>query len=329
MKTAVLFTLLIIASFPAFAHPGIGIVKDSKGNIYYTDLGRIWKIDPLTRKKTIVVQDVHTHELFIDANDDLYGEHLWYNGEALDTWGHYVWCLRSNGSLDTIISPSAGFLENYSFVRDSSGNMYWAQRFKPLSRIQKATPAGKVTTLAEGEFKNIRWLHATPGGIVYFIDLTDLYKIENGRLQLIAKNLQERTPLTGFADPVHDVYGIWLDNKANVYTAILGGQTVKRITPAGVVKDVVYSPGIWRPSGGVFDKEGNMWLMEVNAINEVRVRKIKKETLEKDPPVLTNAINKTRPIALLSAMLFLVGAVFYFIMRQVKRRKRRPAGLMA
>lgn len=30
-----------------WAHPGIGIVMDSKGNVFYTDLKQVWKIDPL------------------------------------------------------------------------------------------------------------------------------------------------------------------------------------------------------------------------------------------------------------------------------------------
>lgn len=329
MKKTILLGLLLPVFFTSHAHPGIGIVKDSKGNIYYTDLTQVLKIDPATGKRSVVVHHVHTHELFMDAADNLYGEHLWYNGETLDTWGHYVWRLQSNGVLDTVIRPTAGFLENYSFVRDSLGNMYWAQRFKPVSRILQSTPAGNVTTLAEGAFTTIRWLAATPGGIVYFIDLTDLYKIENGRLQLVVKNLHERTSLTGYADPDHDVYGIWPDNDANVYVAVLGGQTVKKITPAGVVRDVVHSPGRWQPCSGVFDKKSNLWLMEINAANEVRVRKVEKEALEKNPPVRANAVSKITPGVALAAVLLPVAAVFYVISKRFRRRTRRQRGLIA
>jgi streptogramin lyase len=321
MKQSLLTGLLVVASFLAKAHPGIGIVKDSKGNIYYTDLKQVWKIDPVTQKQAVVVHGVHTHELFIDANDDLYGEHLWYNGEALDTWGHYVWRLRSNGLLDTVVRPSAGFLENYSFVRDSLGNMYWVQRFASTSRIQQAAASGKVTTLAEGKFKNIRWIYATPGGTVYFIDLTDLYKIENGQLQLVAAKLEERTSLTGFTDLQHNVYGIWPDREGNIYVAILGGQAVKKIAPDGAVKEVVYSPGLWRPSAGIFDNNGNMWLMETNAVNEVRVRKITKEALTKAPPAMTNILNKARPVAILAAGLFLLTFLCYVIIKRTRKRK--------
>ena len=59
------------------SHPGVGIVMDSKGDVYFTDLKHVWKLAP-DGKKNIVVSNVHTHELWIDANDNLYGEHLWY-----------------------------------------------------------------------------------------------------------------------------------------------------------------------------------------------------------------------------------------------------------
>ena len=101
-----ILTILFLHCFITLsAHPGIGIVIDSRGNIYYTDLKQVWKIKP-DGSKSVAVTGVHTHELFLDGEDNLYGEHLWYNGEQLDTWGHYVWCLHSNGIFDTMIVPA-------------------------------------------------------------------------------------------------------------------------------------------------------------------------------------------------------------------------------
>ena len=94
------FRLLFILSISkySFAYPGFGNVFDSKVNIFYTDLKQVWQLN-LDGKTTIVVPDVHSQELSIDANDNIYGEHLWYNGERLDTWGHYIWCLKKDGVL--------------------------------------------------------------------------------------------------------------------------------------------------------------------------------------------------------------------------------------
>ena len=44
MKKLLISNFLFLISFTISAHPGIGIVKDSKGNIYYTDLKQVWRI---------------------------------------------------------------------------------------------------------------------------------------------------------------------------------------------------------------------------------------------------------------------------------------------
>lgn len=308
MKKKLIPLLICFSSAFSYAHPGIGIVKDSKGFIYYTDLKNVWRIDPKTMKETIVVHNVHTHELFMDSRDDLYGEHLWYNGEKLNTWGHYVWSLRSNGKLDSVIHPTEGFLDNYSFARDSSGNMYWVQRFT-TSRFKKKSPIGALTTIAEGKFKDIRWLHAGKDGTVYFLELTNLYKIDiKGRVILLAKNLHERTSLFEYGSLKHNIFGIWLDADGNVYTAVHGGQVVKKITKDGVIQNVVYSSGGWRPTGGVFDAAGNLWLLE-DKLNKARVRKIDRGTLAESPPAFKNIINKARPPVILIGLLLLIAFI--------------------
>ena len=175
MRKLLISSFLFLISFTVTAHPGIGIVKDSKGNIYYTDLAKVWKIS-LDGSKTVVVSGVHTHELYIDEHDNLYGEHLWYNGESKDTWGHYVWCLKNTGELVKEIKPTEGFLSNYSFVRDSSGNMYWVERFT-TSRIMKKTKDGAITKLIEGNFGFISWLTCIKNGSLYFTESNKLHKL--------------------------------------------------------------------------------------------------------------------------------------------------------
>ena len=77
-----LFLAIVLrAVLPVQAHPGVGIVQDSAGNIYYTDLKQVWKLAP-DGKKSVAVPNVHTHELCLDGEDNLFGEHLWYEGDA-------------------------------------------------------------------------------------------------------------------------------------------------------------------------------------------------------------------------------------------------------
>lgn len=63
-----LVVLLLGACFPLVAHPPVGIVMDRSGVVYYSDLERVWKIEPDGRK-TVAVPDAHTHELDLDSGE--------------------------------------------------------------------------------------------------------------------------------------------------------------------------------------------------------------------------------------------------------------------
>jgi hypothetical protein len=268
MKLAVAGLFLVVAS--ALAHPGIGVVADSRGNVFYTDLHHVWRIAP-DGSKSIAVANVHTHELFVDAGDNLYGEHLWYNGEKLDTWGSRVWRRSPEGRVVDIVPAHAGF-NDYSFVRDAAGNSYFAVREK--SEIRERTPAGKMITIARGNFHDMRWMTVTPDGIVYLIDRVDLIRVTpDGRITTIARNLSDAQWLRAWVGSRHRLMGLWVDGAGNVYIADHAGGNVKRVDRGGRVSVVARSTYPWGPTGGAFDRAGNMWLLEY-AVNDARVRKI-------------------------------------------------------
>ncbi len=101
--------VFLIILFPIIgrAHPGVGIVKDSKGNIYYTDLKQVWKIT--NSNKTVVVPNVHTHELYVDQNDNLYGEGGYYDNKAIKFY-HYLWVYRPAGQIDTVLRMKEAYV---------------------------------------------------------------------------------------------------------------------------------------------------------------------------------------------------------------------------
>ena len=177
----------VVLATSAVAHPGVGIVADSRGNIFYTDLHDVWRI-ATTGARSIVVANVHTHELSIDANDNLYGEHVWYNGEALDTWGSRVWRRSPDGRVVDIVPSHAGFNE-FIFVRDAHGDSYFAAREQ--NEIRKRTVDGRTLTIARGRFRDIRWMTVTAGGVLYFFDLNDLIRVSNGTMTTVARNLSK------------------------------------------------------------------------------------------------------------------------------------------
>jgi sugar lactone lactonase YvrE len=276
MKRSAICNSLLGAAFlfvpiACASHPGIGIVCDKHGNIYYTDLKQVWKITP-GGGRTVVVPGVHTHELSIDTDDNIYGEHLWYNGERLDTWGHYVWKLTKTGVVEKIKEATPGFLDDYGFLRDNSGNVYWIERFSE-SKFRKRSPNGTISTIAHGKFGDIRWSYCTANGIIYFVDLDKLYRLtQDGKFTLLAEKLDDGKQGLGFTRK-HNVFGIWTDKLDNIYVAVFSEKQVKRIGPDGKVEVVDYSPGLWGPTGGVFDREGNLWVLEWSDMGQVRARK--------------------------------------------------------
>lgn len=253
------------AALPLFAHPPVTVVVDRQGYAYYSDLNHVWRVAP-DGTKTIAVPNVHTHELYLDAQGNLFGEHLWYEGERTDKWGHYVWRRGTDGKIVKVIPDRAGFLENYSFVRDAAGNMYFADRGR--KRVQKRAANG-TTTVVASNFQNIRWMSAASDGTVYLVDKTNLVRITpRGEATVVTRRLA-RSPLAG----MHSVMGLWTDRAGNVYAAVYDDDVVKRIAPDGKVTVAATSSGIWSPVGGAFAPNGDLLLLEWSTANQARLRR--------------------------------------------------------
>ena len=272
------FSLLAI---PALAHPGVGIVMDRQGNVFFTDLEQVWKIAPDGRK-TVAVKDVHTHELSLDAEGNLYGEHVWYEGEKTNLWGRRVWRLGTDGKLADIIPATQGFRKDYSFVRDAAGNMYWTLREGPLL-VRRRSQDGTVTTMGKcASCRGGGWMAATADGTVLFLDQGDLRRMApDGTLSTLAKHLGTRVMTQAQVGETHLVMGIWVDPAGNAYAAIYGARQVKRISPKGKVEVVATSGFPWSPTGGLVAPNGDLWLLESSLTNATRVRRIGREGRER------------------------------------------------
>lgn len=259
--------LFLTLGLCALAHPPVSVVIDASGNVYYSDLAQVWRLAP-DGTKQIAVPGVHTHELYLDAHGNLFGEHLWYEGEKIDKWGHYVWKRAPDGRVSLVIPRSEGFLKNYSFARDRNGTMYFAAEPAKSRRneVWWRTPSGRLSAMARG-FRDIRWLHATPSGTVFLVDDGDLVRIKGGRVTRLAPKLGRRGDR-------HALMGIWSDARENAYVADMKQRGVKRISPDGTVTTIAESTFPWSPIGGTFAPNGDLWLLETDITSSVRVRRI-------------------------------------------------------
>lgn len=272
-----LFILLIInllLNLHSAAHPGTGIVRNSKGEIFYSDLARVWKVSPDGKSKKVIVPNVHTHELHIDKQDNLYGEHLWYEDEKTDKWWHFVWKYDTNGKFMKEIPNSDGFLSNYSFNRDSAGNMYWIERGKTESLFMRKTKNGVIEVIQTIKTTDVRWQFCRKDDTFYYVDDNDLYQIKDKKIILVAQDLDDVKGSNPSRKPNHSIYGIWDDSRGNLYVALLEKREIRRVSPDGKVSVIYKSSNTWSPTGGLVDEKGNLWVLENNATNQVRVVKI-------------------------------------------------------
>jgi len=277
MKNALLAAALLATS--AFAHPSVSVVRDKQGNVYYSDLERVWRVAP-DGVKTVAVPGVHSHELCVDAEGNLYGEHLWYEGEKVDKWGHYVWRLAPDGTLTKVIPAREGFLKDYSFVRDARGTMYWGDRGK-VTVLRKKGADGRVLEVASAELRDLRWMTATADGTLFLIDDGDLVRVgKDGALKRLTADLGESGALQFFVGKRHRVMGLWPDPAGNVYVAVPGTRKVKRVAPDGSVSVVTTSRYPWTPTGGMLDPGGDLWILEWGPTNSARLRRIRREGKE-------------------------------------------------
>lgn len=275
MKKSILllFSLFIINALKA--HPGVGIVMDDEGNVFYTDLTHVWKISK-EGKRTIAVENVHTHELYLDSKGNLYGEHEWYNGEAADTWGNYVWRLSKNGSFKKVLTNLEGFLDNTTLIRDKNGNSYWPKKSGNGEVLMKQSVNGDNYAFSSHQFDDIRWMYfSKDDDNLYVVDNLKIKKVTpSGRVEVLAENLKENESAYMDVADRHYVFGLWTDRQKNIYVALYGARKVKKINHKGEITTVFTSAEGWSPCGGLIEKDGTLWIMESSTENSIRVRKV-------------------------------------------------------
>ncbi len=260
-KTLLPALLLLLAAAPASAHPGVGIVLDRAGNVFYTDLQHVWRIAP-NGAVSVAVRNVHSHELAIDSAGNLYGEDSQYLGG--DRYRHRVWRRTANGTIEDVIPWTEGFWRQYGLVRDGAGVTYWSQCPERVCTIRRRDPAGRISTVGPNiKFNNyINWLAAGPHGSLYVVDGEDL--------RIIARDGSIRTHARSIGS---GMMGLWPEG-SSLYVAVYGTRSVVRVDSVGNRRTIARTAAPWAPSGIARARNGTLWILEYSTSNEARVRRI-------------------------------------------------------
>lgn len=262
-RASVLFLVLALAAArPARAHPGMGIVRDAQGNVFYTDLERVWRIAPDGRK-SVAVPDVHTHELMLDEAGNLYGEDSRYMGG--ERWRTRVWRRSPDGRVGDVAPWREGFWRAHGLTRDARGGTYLMTCPERRCTLSRCAPDGRISVVAgpSAFAHQVNAFAATASGAVVVVHGADIARVEpTGRLTVLARGLGRQ--LMGLA-PQPD---------GSVLVAAWGDAAVKRVAADGRVSVVARSATPWAPSGVTRAPDGTLWLLETSTANAVRVRRV-------------------------------------------------------
>lgn len=264
--------IFLLLLFPGVAqtHPGVGIVKDSKGNIFYTDLQNVYKLG--NGIKTIAVANVHTHELFINKQDELFGAGGYYDSKT-EKFFHYLWVYHPNGRIDTVLGMRQEYVRHdFSLAKDHDANEYYLKRFiapySDTTHIYKKPPHEPETVYATGQFKAVNWLHPQDDASLLYASTDTIYRVStSGKIHLV-KVLKAKKP----TDVNRlQIWGLWQDKAGNIYAAILNNSSIVKVDRMGNAKTIYSSANGWMPLHGLFDDSNRLWIMEGSQKNEVRV----------------------------------------------------------
>jgi sugar lactone lactonase YvrE len=281
-------TILVVAMVAVFwavdanGHPASGIVRDRAGNIYFSDLETIWKID--TSGKLSVfrsgVSGRHVHELAIDEQDNIYGADFSYEAPKFIS---AIWKMTPAGKLEYLLAPTDKPPRGLSIWRDRAGNNYLIEQdnhAKTQTLLLRRTADGNVTTLAGGgyghadgkgtvaKFSSVGNLAFGPDGGVYLTDGSTVRRVGmDGVVVTLAKDLDKTTAEDKpalFGGAYGNLTGITVDANGNVYAADAENRRLFKISREGKTEIVLRVDPPYFPNGVFAGPAGEVYVLEIS-----------------------------------------------------------------
>lgn len=281
MKRALAITLAAVVSACALlaaaaqAHPAWGIAVDRQGQVYFSDLKSVWKIDARGRLTLFRAGgDSHTHDLNLDEAGNLYGAENSYQ-PATKRFFSAVWRMTPAGVFSYLLPPTEDPPEGTSIWKDREGNAYHATHFPGRELlVLKRSPDGVVTALVGSVQAAREYRQGVPygaggmafgaDGTLYFTHGANVSKLTPGRaLTPLARDLVLENASNNRAGgrPPTELFGIAVDAQGNAFVADHGNRRVLKITPDGQMTTAMRAEEPWFPTG-VAARDGELYVLE-------------------------------------------------------------------
>jgi hypothetical protein len=264
-----------VCTLNVYAHPGWGIAVDRLGQVYFTDLKSVWKID--SRGKLSLFReskDSHTHELNVDEDGNLYGAENSYDPATKRFFGG-IWKKTTAGEFSYVVPLTDNISNGTSIWHDREGSTYHVAIYQDRELLVfKRLSNGIIKILAgsqkaarqyrQGVPYSVGGMAFGPDGSLYFVHGASISKLSAaGVLSGLVSNLRIESPSTDRANPITptNLFGLTVDEFGNVFAADYGNRRVLEIASNGNLSPVETAVGSWLPTG-VAAKGGSLYVLE-------------------------------------------------------------------
>jgi hypothetical protein len=265
LSRALIITITAIVALTVFlfdsaaAHPAWGIVVDHQGQVYFSDLKTVWKIDAQGRVSVFRAGRDHTHDLNLDEAGNLYGAENSYD-PATERFFSAVWKMTPTGDFSYLLPPTENPPKGTSIWKDHNGNMYLVANFPAHELlVLKRTPNGTVTPLVgssdaarafrQGVPYSLGGMAIATDGTLYFVHGSNVSKLTtNGDLVPLVRNVVVENA-SGKPAGASQLFGLAVDAQGNAFVADHGNRRILKIAADGQLSTPIRADESWFPTG--------------------------------------------------------------------------------
>jgi hypothetical protein len=267
MRVLLAILLALLAS-AAQAHPPYGLVADSRGNVYFSDLEAVWRLAPDGRLDLFrpASEGFHVHELTLAADGAVEGDVNGYD-PATETFSTGLWNRSADGLERWLLEPPTAPPRGLGTFSDSRGNRYTAQWVSSEDRrtmlFRRSAdervdllygPSDAARRFRQVLISSVGGMAATADGGMLFADGRALRRVSSAGE---VTTLHEASEGTAFR-------GISIAPDGRALAADFAGKAVVAVSSDGTAELLYREPDAWLPTAALI-VGGRLLVLEANS----------------------------------------------------------------